>query len=197
MRSSAIGILPRRWCARSVDETGGNPFFVEELFRHLNEEGRLFDAHGRWRRDLEIDGIDVPAGIRTVIGRRLRRVSARTYEVLTAAAVIGRHFDLDLLEAVAGVDGDVLTAALEEAEQAHLVKGPSGRTERRWRFAHQLMRQTLTSALPQTRRERLHLRVADAMVRLDSRVATPTRRISHTIFTTRAGWRPRQDRARR
>jgi adenylate cyclase len=150
------------------DETGGNPFFVEELFHHLTDEGRLFDSQGRWRRDFEMDRIEVPAGIRTVIGWRLRRVSSRTYEVLTAAAVIGRHFDLDLLEMVVDVEGDRLTAALEEAEQAHLVKGPSGRTERRWRFVHQLVCHTLTSALPQTRRERLHHRVADAMMWLDS-----------------------------
>ena len=165
-----------------LDETGGNPFFVEELFRHLTEEGRLLDAQGRWRRGLEIDGKDVPAGIRTVIGWRLRRVSAKAYEVLTAAAVIGRHFDLDLLEAVAGVDGDVLAAALDEAEQAHLVNGPSGRTERRWRFAHQLMRQTLTSALSQTRRERLHLRAADAMVRLDSASRAYASDIAHHLY---------------
>ena len=76
---------------RIFDETGGNPFFVEELFRHLKEEGRLFDPQGGWRRDLDDDEISVPAGVRTVIDRRVRRVDQRTHDVLTAAAVVGPH----------------------------------------------------------------------------------------------------------
>ena len=40
---------PARLVRTFADHTGGNPFFVAELFRHLKEEGRLFDArnHGR------------------------------------------------------------------------------------------------------------------------------------------------------
>ena len=41
-------------------ETEGNPFFVEEVFQHLAEEGRLFDAMGQWRSDLSIDELEVP-----------------------------------------------------------------------------------------------------------------------------------------
>ena len=62
---------PASLVRKFVDQTGGNPFFIEELFRHLNEEGRLFDAHGNWRHDLDVDEIDVPAGVRSVIGRRV------------------------------------------------------------------------------------------------------------------------------
>ena len=34
-------------------ETEGNPFFVEEVFQHLSEQGRLFDEDGRLRTDLQ------------------------------------------------------------------------------------------------------------------------------------------------
>lgn len=173
---------PSRLLRKFIEETGGNPFFIEELFRYLNEERRLFDSQGNWRRDLEVEEIDVPAGVRMVINRRLQRLSTKTRSVLTAAAVIGRHFDLDLLEAVADVDSDTLTAALEQAEGAHLVKGPSGRQERRWRFAHQLICQTLTTALPQARRQRLHLLVAAAMARLDPGSQTYAADIAHHLY---------------
>ena len=56
-------------------ETEGNPFFVEEVFKHLVELGKLFDAEGNWRSDLEIGEEEVPRGVRLVIGRRLERVS--------------------------------------------------------------------------------------------------------------------------
>jgi predicted ATPase len=39
-------------------ETEGNPFFVEEVFRHLSEEGKLFGGRGRWRDDLDTGELD-------------------------------------------------------------------------------------------------------------------------------------------
>ncbi len=39
-------------------DTEGNPFFVEELFRHLVEQGKLIDESGEFRPDLRIDNLD-------------------------------------------------------------------------------------------------------------------------------------------
>jgi adenylate cyclase len=165
-----------------ADATGGNPFFVEELFRHVNEEGRLFDGEGAWRADVEIHPANVPEGIRTVITRRLQRLPDNVREVLTAAASIGRRFDLDLLERVAGVDEATLVAAVEEAERLHLVTGPAGRTQDRWQFAHQLICNTLTGALSRARRERLHLRIAEAMTQLDPDSRAFIADIAHHLY---------------
>jgi class 3 adenylate cyclase len=52
-------------------ETEGNAFFTEEVFKHLREEGRLFDAAGQFRIDLSADDLDVPEGVRLVVGARL------------------------------------------------------------------------------------------------------------------------------
>src|SRR4029077_6113357 len=79
-------------------ETEGNPFFVEELFRHLKEQGKLIDSVGDFRRDLGLIDVDVPQSLRFVIGRRLARLSAATQEVLGVSAVIGRSFTFELLE---------------------------------------------------------------------------------------------------
>ena len=51
---------PARLVRKFADHTGGNPFFVAELFRHLKDEGRLFDARNQWTRDLELDDVEVP-----------------------------------------------------------------------------------------------------------------------------------------
>ncbi|MEE8550188.1 MAG: AAA family ATPase [Gemmatimonadota bacterium] len=157
-------------------ETEGNPFFVEEVFAHLAEDGKLFDSQGRWRFDLRIDELDVPEGVRLVIERRLQRVSEECRRVLTSAAVIGRAFTFDLLEALGdpstgsgqGIDADALLDAVDEAERAHLITStsdgaPDGQAEDRFAFAHELIRQTLLSGVSAPRRRRLHLRVAEAM----------------------------------
>ena len=111
-------------------ETEGNPFFVEEVFHHLSEEERLFDDDGRWRANLQVEDLDVPEGIRLVIGRRVERLSPEARQVLTTAAIVGRSFGLGLLEALGDAEGDALLTALEEAESAKLIQTVSSGRER-------------------------------------------------------------------
>ena len=146
-------------------ETDGNAFFVEEVFHHLVEEGRLFDGEGRWRSDLRTDRIDVPEGVRLVISRRLERLGDNARRILAAAAVIGRSFPLDLLLEVTDASDDAVLDLLEEADKAQLLGAERGR-EPRYTFVHELIRATLVSAMALPRRQRLHARVADAIERL-------------------------------
>jgi adenylate cyclase len=165
------------------EQTGGNPFFITELFRHLKDEGKLFDASGRWRRQVEFDDAAVPDSVRVVIERRIQRVSRDTQNVLRAAAVIGRQFELDILEAIADVDEEGLLTALEEAEGAHLIKGPSGRQDVTWRFTHQVIPQTLAQATPSIRLQRLHLRAGEVLERLHSSARPYTAEIAHHLYS--------------
>ena len=44
-------------------DTEGNPFFVEEVILHLEEEDRLFDDKGEYRSDLSLAELDVPESV--------------------------------------------------------------------------------------------------------------------------------------
>jgi adenylate cyclase len=173
---------PVRLVRRFATQTGGNPFFIAELFRQLKDEGRLFDDRRQWTRDLDFEDVALPDTVRVVLERQLQRMSAETLRVLRAAAVIGRQFDPDLLEAVTEIDGDLVLAALDEAERARVLAGPSGRRDMTWRFAHQLTRRILADATPYARRQRLHLRIADAMERLGGRSDTYASPVAHHLY---------------
>ncbi|HET9740117.1 MAG TPA: AAA family ATPase [Solirubrobacteraceae bacterium] len=132
-------------------ETGGNPFFVKQLARHLEEldGARIADA-------------GVPQGVRDVIAARVGRLSEHAGSVLGVAALIGRDFDLELLERVAGLPEDELLDVLDAAVRgALLAEVPS--TPGRYSFAHALLRTTLEAELSATRRARLHLRIGEAI----------------------------------
>ena len=55
-----------------VAETLGNPFFVREVALHLVEEGRVRPGDGAWVAD-RLEALEIPEGVREVIGRRLSR----------------------------------------------------------------------------------------------------------------------------
>ncbi|OBA73140.1 regulator [Mycobacterium sp. 1554424.7] len=122
--------------------TGGNPFFLIEALRHVDESG------GHW------DPRTLPQGVREAVSRRLSRLPADTNKALAAAAVVGSRFALELVERV--VDQD-LVDAFEEATKAGIIIEEHGG---HYRFNHALVRQSLLAELASVRRMRLHQRIA-------------------------------------
>ncbi|MEE9279176.1 MAG: adenylate/guanylate cyclase domain-containing protein, partial [Myxococcota bacterium] len=106
--------------------------------------------------------VEIPQGVRQVIGRRLNTLSEECNRVLAIASVIGREFDLALLAQVAELAEDALLDVLEQAEDARIVAEADARSEA-YRFAHALIRETLYDELRTTRRIRLHRRIAEVI----------------------------------
>jgi tetratricopeptide (TPR) repeat protein len=147
-------------------QTEGNPLFVQEVIRFLAEEGLIVQKDGRWRpsKDTSLE-MNIPEGLRDVIGKRLSLVSKKCNELLSVASVIGREFALETLRAVAGprVSEDVLVNALKEAVRLSVLEERSQAGFVRYRFTHAFFRQTLYEEMIAPQRLKLHQQVARAL----------------------------------
>ena len=143
-------------------ETEGNPFFVGEVLRHLVESGAVRRVDGLWHVPDAVD-VDIPEGVRDVVGRRVSRLSPQANAVLSVAAVVGREVSVDVLAAVSGLDDGAVCDALDEGVRARLLH--ETRADH-YRFSHALVRTTLYDELSATRRRRVHRTVADVVERL-------------------------------
>lgn len=138
--------------ARAIHErTDGNPFFVEEVLRHLSET----EAIGDLAKALRTVKTGIPAGVKEVIGHRLSRLSEPCDNILTIASVIGREFDLDALERAGDLSREELVTVLEEAVAADVVSEQAP-VVGRYSFSHSLVYETLYDELTTTRRVHIH-----------------------------------------
>jgi class 3 adenylate cyclase/tetratricopeptide (TPR) repeat protein len=155
-------------------ETDGNPYFITELMQHLaetNAPGLADDvAAGR------IASTGLPDSVREVIERRLRRLSPETRRVMTVAAVIGREFDLDVLQAVSDADGDVLDHVEEAMRSGAVVESA---TAGRYVFAHSLIHSVLHESITSTRRSRQHLRIGQVLESSRGSDPVPAAELAH------------------
>jgi DNA-binding SARP family transcriptional activator/tetratricopeptide (TPR) repeat protein len=168
------------------ERTDGNPFFVEEVMRHLIETGVLFERDGLWASALTPDEIGVPEGVKEVLGRRLRRLSEPCRSVLSEAAVLGREFSFEVLATMAGSGDEEVIGALEEAADAQLVYEQDGPARTSHAFTHALVRETLYGGLSAPRRQRLHASAARAIGEVEGESAVAALAI-HYRLAGRAG----------
>jgi len=157
--------LPASLVGEIYAGTDGNPFFVEELYRHLEEENRLYDSAGQLRGEFRLDETDAPPSVRLVVARRLERLTSSARRMLAITAVIGRSFSFDLLRAASASDADALLESIEEAERAGLVSSVAGSHGAAFQFSHELVRQAVIAGLSSAKCDQLHLQIAETIER--------------------------------
>jgi len=141
------------------DRTAGNPLFIEELLRSLQETGALTRQNGSWRTQPGWDAEGVPPTIEELLASRIDLLSRADASILQTASVIGRRVQVPLLEAV--TKAPQLQSALERLVAAGFLDPIDGDGDRRLMFHHALVQDVAYSRMLRRKRRGLHRRVAE------------------------------------
>jgi predicted ATPase len=115
--------LPQEVLAQIIAKTDGVPLFVEELTKAIVESGHLPDVHGHYELTGSVATFAIPATLQDSLMARLDRlVTAKV--VAQYAAVIGRQFAYELLQAVSQLDDATLQRELGRLVEAEIVRFP-------------------------------------------------------------------------
>jgi DNA-binding CsgD family transcriptional regulator len=152
--------------ARAVkDETGGNPFFVQEMARHLAATDALGHVPAAGAGPAATVALGVPEGIRQMLSRRLARLSAQTLETLHHASAFAGAAPFAVLAALSDVDEDALLDSIDEALAAGMLMAVPARRES-YAFTHAIVRHAVYDDISPGRRVRLHRRIGEAIERV-------------------------------
>jgi len=175
-RASTRNLAPRS-LALLHEWSGGNPYFLHELVRLVDESAPLDGGPGeRWVADLEELG--APDSIADVVRWRLARRSPRLARLLSVAAIVGTEFDAATLAAVLDADVEEVEDLLDDAAASGFIEEVPD-TGAAYSFRLDLVRQALYQELPPRQRIRLHRRVLDNLLAgVDPDPAAVTRHLS-------------------
>lgn len=160
--------LPAELTAKLPSSTEGNPLFVRELIRMLVDDGVIAQRNDRWELAVDLDAVEVPPTIQSLLATRVERLPAVERRVLEQASVIGPEFPLG---ALAELMPEVGRNELEQVIERLRRKEQLDQTGTYWgdepvvRFHHVLIRDAAYRRLLKGARAELHLRVGAWMDR--------------------------------
>jgi class 3 adenylate cyclase len=140
-----------------ADRAAGNPFFAEEIVHDLAERGVLRGNRSAYVSTVGAAEVSVPATVQATIAARIDRLEPAAKRTLSAAAVIGARFGLELLTAT-GVEPRV-----EDLVVSELIDPVDLSGDPEYVFHHPLVRAVAYAAQLKSDRAELHRRVAAAV----------------------------------
>jgi predicted ATPase len=165
--------FPPTFSALIHARTEGSPLFMTDLLRYLRTRGVLANDGGSWivTQSVPLLANELPESIRGMIQRKIDQLEEPDRRLLSAAAVQGYEFESAVIATVTGSDAAEVEERLETLEhvygfvrRASEHRLPNGALSVRYRFVHVLYMNRLYTLLTPTRRAKLSLSVAEALL---------------------------------
>lgn len=154
----AIGRPPAALVDSLAHETQGNPLYLREALRSLEDRGALDDWHEQRDWSVRLGG-----GARAAIQARIDALPPGERDVLERAAVLGRELRLDLLVATTNIPRAKILDVLDAATHGALVTAIE--PPMRYAFAHAVVHEVLYEGIPSARRVELHRLAGECLER--------------------------------
>jgi tetratricopeptide (TPR) repeat protein len=168
LAKGVIGVsnLPDLIESMILERAEGNPFYIEEITKSLEEMG-AFKRVEASETAVTLDQIQIPMSIQDILMARIDRLSDEQKNALQIAAVIGREFAARLLERIAGLEemsigifGDLVSLEIIYQTQFH--------PELAYMFKHALTHDVAYNSLLASKRKTIHARVGEVIEELYS-----------------------------
>ena len=143
-----------------AERTGGNPLYVEEIVRELDESGTLDGERGAYRMAREIDELPVPPTVQAIIAARIDRLTPEAKVTLQTAAAIGTETSKELLSEVVDLDDEALDRAIRALIETEFLYEAALYPEQILAFRHPLTQEIAYGSQLAQARARAHTAIA-------------------------------------
>jgi signal transduction histidine kinase/tetratricopeptide (TPR) repeat protein len=136
-----------RLLPRLMEQSGGNPLFIESIMRSLVDADLLHYDGCSWKIDIH-RLTEIPSDIQEIARRRLAYIRPKNLDLLQWASVLGTRIDLELLQSVAKAPREEVFEILSNATAANylfLQRQPDGQSY--YRFSSDALRQAVYQSL--------------------------------------------------
>ncbi|UCD78684.1 MAG: AAA family ATPase [Desulfobacterales bacterium] len=157
--------VPQKIITLVHEQTGGNPFFVEEISSELIESGTVEVSDRQAVLKQSVDNLTLPNTVQAVIRARLDRLDHRTRESLRLASVIGREFARRILEQISD-STERLSESLDTLKVMELIQQIQIVPEAQYMFKHVITQEVTYETLLKQKRKELHSLVGRAIEKL-------------------------------
>ncbi len=166
-----------------IEQTEGNPFFLEESVRTLVETQAFTGERGAYRLLKPVEGLEIPATAKAILAARIDRLAPEDKRLLQAASVIGKDVPFALLQAIADEPEDRLRQGLGQLQAGEFLYEARLFPDLEYTFKHALTHDVSYQSLLQDRRHDLHRRIMQAIEQLaPDRLTENVERLAHHAF---------------
>jgi len=163
-----------------LEQTAGNPFFLEESVRSLVEAKKLVGEPGAYRFVESLIKINVPSTVQPIIAERIDHLPSIQKQLLQAAAVIGTTVPYSLLYAIVNLPDETVRQGLAQLRSAEYLHETDFLPEQKYVFNHSLTHEVAYESLLHERRRKLHVQIMEATEHLyHDRIAEHVEGLAH------------------
>ena len=156
----ASNTVPESLLRELVDKGRGNPLYLEEYTRALQDAGAVeMSVDGRLFFSSNVASVEVPRRLRGVVAAQLARLRPELRHLIQVAAVIGAPFHIDLMAEIVDQPIEDITPKLAELQAAKFLER---RAADQCALCHELVAEVVRDGLTLESRKGLHIAIAEA-----------------------------------